>query len=737
MFSSCTDKLVYLRGLSANVFLVWLSLFLFSGNLLAANVSLAWSPPTTGPMPAGYYVFEGTSSNLSSSPVATVVGGNVTTATVSIPTTGTYYFALKSYDAAGNQSVPSNIVSATISSAAAQTITFGAPPSNCSANGTCSVSATASSGLPVTFSSQTSSVCTISGSTVTGVTVGTCTIAANQAGNASYSAAPQVAQSFSIAGKAQAITFGSAPSNCLVGGTCSVSATGGGSGNPVTFASQTSSVCTISGSTVTGVAVGTCTIAANQAGNASYSAANQVTQSFSIAGITQPLTANFTCTQTTGQLSISCKDTSTGGPTSWSWTFGDSTSSTLQNPSHTYSAPGTYPVKLQLTASISSTKNIVVSNNGLLAAYGFEDGSGLTVADSSGQGNQGTISGATWFSSAALVSAAPGHSKYGNALQFNGSTNLVTIPNSPSLALMPTSMTIEAWVYPTTSPTVAMSNSRTIVMKDAAVGAVFYLLRNDSATSPEAGITITQPSSTVPVPEVINSLPANAWTHLAVTYDGQIESLYVNGALASWTFQLGSIVPSTGALRIGGGSLGYFQGFIDEVRLYNRALTQAQVLNDLNTPISSGTSIFTTQLPAYTGTDGPYELGVKFQASKAANVSSIRYYRANGESGSHTGHIWSANGTLLASVVFSNETASGWQTANLANPLPITANTTYVVSVNSNTGYAVTDNALATRVTNGILSTVADGANCVYGTAGKFPTQSWNNSNYFRDVVVR
>ncbi len=78
---------------------------------------------------------------------------------------------------------------------------------------------------------------------------------------------------------------------------------------------------------------------------------------------------------------------------------------------------------------------------------------------------------------------------------------------------------------------------------------------------------------------------------------------------------------------------------------------------------------------------------MKFRASQAAKVNSIRYYKVAGESGSHTGRIWSATGTQLASVVFSNETASGWQIANLATPLALTANTTYVVTVNSNTGY--------------------------------------------------
>ena len=81
----------------------------------------------------------------------------------------------------------------------------------------------------------------------------------------------------------QTITFGAAPT-VSVGGTGTVSATGGASNNPVTFSSTTTGVCSVSGSTVIGLAVGTCTIAANQGGDANYNSAPQATQSFSVSG---------------------------------------------------------------------------------------------------------------------------------------------------------------------------------------------------------------------------------------------------------------------------------------------------------------------------------------------------------------------------------------------------------------------------------------------------------------------
>jgi hypothetical protein len=147
-------------------------------------------------------------------------------------------------------------------------------------------------------------------------------------------------------------------------------------------------------------------------------------------------------------------------------------------------------------------------------------------------------------------------------------------------------------------------------------------------------------------------------------------------------------------------------------------------------------TVFTTQTPAIPNTTdhSALELGMKFQASEAGQVTAIRYWKAPSETGTHTGRIWSATGTLLASVTFTGETTSGWQIQALATPLAIQANTTYVVSVNTNLYYVATNNALASAVVNGFLSSVADGANGVYGNAGVFPTSSYLNTNYFRDV---
>ena len=178
-----------------------------------------------------------------------------------------------------------------------QTITFtSTAPTNATPGGpTYTVAATASSGLAVAFTidSTATSVCAISGSTVSFSATGTCVIDANQAGNANYNAAPQVQQFFGVGKTSQTITFTStAPAGAVVGGpTYTVSATAS-SGLTVSFTidSTATSVCSISGSTISFNAVGTCVINANQAGNSSFDPAPQVQQAFAVGKGSQTIT---------------------------------------------------------------------------------------------------------------------------------------------------------------------------------------------------------------------------------------------------------------------------------------------------------------------------------------------------------------------------------------------------------------------------------------------------------------
>ncbi|CAM4407566.1 MAG: hypothetical protein LEGION0403_FIIPPAGN_00911 [Legionella sp.] len=138
------------------------------------------------------------------------------------------------------------------------------------------------SGNAVVFSldaGSTSGACTLSGNIVSFAAGGTCLVNADQAGNAQYDAAPQVQQNMTVK-LTQAIVFSSSPpSSPTAGGTYTVAATGGASGNPVVFsidAGSTSGACTLSGNIVSFTAAGTCLVNADQAGDAQYYAAPQV-----------------------------------------------------------------------------------------------------------------------------------------------------------------------------------------------------------------------------------------------------------------------------------------------------------------------------------------------------------------------------------------------------------------------------------------------------------------------------
>ena len=170
-----------------------------------------------------------------------------------------------------------------------QTITFGAPGGVAVGVAPFALTATASSGLVVTFASNTLAVCTVAGSTVTIVDVGSCSITASQVGNANYTAAPPVTQAFTVAAGSQTITFAQ-PNGVTFGASPFTLTATASSGLAVTFASTTLPVCTVAGSTVTIVGAGTCSVTASQAGNAAFGAATQVSRSFAVAQASQTIT---------------------------------------------------------------------------------------------------------------------------------------------------------------------------------------------------------------------------------------------------------------------------------------------------------------------------------------------------------------------------------------------------------------------------------------------------------------
>jgi hypothetical protein len=208
----------------------------------------------------------------------------------------------------------------------------------------------------------------------------------------------------------------------------------------------------------------------------------------------------------------------------------------------------------------------------LVLALGFNEATGTAVTDASSEANNGTISGAT---------RSAGRTGFGGALTFDGVNDWVTVADNASLDLS-TAMTVEAWVRPTA---LGAGVWRTILLKEGTGNMAYELYANNDVSRPAAyatfGTTIRGITGTA-------ALALNTWTHVATTYDGANQRFYVNGVLVRTLARTGSIIATAGPLHIGGNEVWggeWFAGSIDEVRIYRRALSQAEIQADMNTPI--------------------------------------------------------------------------------------------------------------------------------------------------------
>ncbi|HLI55575.1 MAG TPA: DUF4082 domain-containing protein, partial [Actinomycetota bacterium] len=156
-------------------------------------------------------------------------------------------------------------------------------------------------------------------------------------------------------------------------------------------------------------------------------------------------------------------------------------------------------------------------------------------------------------------------------------------------------------------------------------------------------------------------------------------------------------------------------------------------------------TILGTATPAVAdGGSTPAVLGVAFESSVAGSITGIRFYKASTNTGTHIGSLWTATGTLLASVTFTGESASGWQTASFSSAVAIAANTVYVASYSAPSGHwSYTAQGFATSVSSGPLTALASSAapsgNGLYNTntTNSFPNLTYNANDYYVDVVFR
>ena len=176
------------------------------------------------------------------------------------------------------------------------------------------------------------------------------------------------------------------------------------------------------------------------------------------------------------------------------------------------------------------------------------------------------------------------------------------------------------------------------------------------------------------------------------------------------------------------------------VAAYNFDAGSGTVLADVSgTTASTTTSIWSNSATPSNPSEpdsSSVELGVQFHSDVNGSITGLKFYKGSTNTGTHVADLWTSSGTLLATATFTNETASGWQQVNFSSPVAITAGTTYVASYHTNVGYYADDQGyFSSQYNSGQLHVPANGGVYAYGAAGSFPTQVWNASNYWVDIV--
>ena len=169
------------------------------------------------------------------------------------------------------------------------------------------------------------------------------------------------------------------------------------------------------------------------------------------------------------------------------------------------------------------------------------------------------------------------------------------------------------------------------------------------------------------------------------------------------------------------------------------------------TPRTCPCTLFNGTIPdgRRSGASTPIEVGTKFRPDAAGNITALRFYKSSANTGTHVGKLWAADGTLLGSATFTDETPTGWQQVSLPSPVPVTANGLYVVSYHTDTGHTADDKWFSTHPNyfydvTGLDATPLhmvsgagpDGPNGVFANgASAFPTQPSQAENYGVDVA--
>jgi hypothetical protein len=266
---------------------------------------------------------------------------------------------------------------------------------------------------------------------------------------------------------------------------------------------------------------------------------------------------------------------------------------------------------------------------------------------------------------------------------------------------------------------------------------VFQLSLNGGVSTSQTTITVN------PVPPPV----ANAGSNQTIVIPASSATLNGSGstgAITSYTWTQVS-GPNTSVITAPTAVTTTVTGLIQGAYVFQLSVNGGISVSQTTITVTTGTNytIFTTQTTSGpTGNDNkPIELGVKFRSLVSGFITGIRFYKTTGNTGTHTGELYSSAGIRLAQAVFTSETATGWQQVLFNTPVPIVAGTTYVAAYFSSAGnYVSTANYFTKAVVNGPLFALAngtDGANGVYfyTTVPSYPAYDGSGANYWVDAI--
>ncbi len=340
---------------------------------------------------------------------------------------------------------------------------------------------------------------------------------------------------------------------------------------------------------------------------------------------------------------------------------------------------------------------------------------------------------------------------YGNVYGNGTAVHSLTLYKAPSGALVFSSGTVQ-WAWGLSTLHYDLATTEDPVQQQATANLLADM--GSQPTTLQAGLTVpskstdtTGPATSVATPSSGASVPAMSPVTVSgtTTDSGGVVARVEVSTDGGTTWQ-----PATG---LGSWSYSWTPTQLGSFNILVRAEDDsANVGNTVTVPVTVGPqscpcSIFpnsATPAKADSGDGASVNLGVKFATSTPGAVTGVRFYKAAANTGRHVGSLWTASGTLLGSVTFGDESPDGWQTALFSQPIPISANTTYVVSYlapgghySADAGYFANQGAGLSPIT--ALKSNSTSANGVYkyGSATAFPSAGFNNTNYYVDAVFQ